>query len=314
MRTTGSSPGAAPAEPTPLPGRPVISAMRPMLIVFACLAFLATLSLYVGAAHTERFSAWTIRPPLSAAFLGAGYAAGFVLAVSALRARLWAYARIALVAAFTFATLTLIVTLLHLDRFHFDATPVVARTTAWAWLVVYLVFPVWTAVLIVLQECRPGPDPAVARPLRPWFALALGLQGGVLVVAGAALLATHSWTMSRWPWELTPLTSRAVGAWLVAYGVAAFAGILERDLLRIRPAAATFVALGVMQLLALARFAGDVRWEEPAAWAYVLLLCALTATGLYARLSPAAAALGTDAARAAEPDAASVPSSPARRA
>ena len=38
---------------------------------------------------TETF-AWTIQPPLTAAFLGAGYAAGFVLVVLSLRDPVWA--------------------------------------------------------------------------------------------------------------------------------------------------------------------------------------------------------------------------------
>ncbi len=40
-----------------------------------------------------------------------------------------------------FTTLTLMVTLLHLDRFHLHAADLLTRSLTWAWLLVYAVVP-----------------------------------------------------------------------------------------------------------------------------------------------------------------------------
>ena len=67
---------------------------RVILIAFVVLTALATYALYVQSARTQTGFAWTIQPPLTAAFLGSGYAAGCVLTILALRARTWAEARL----------------------------------------------------------------------------------------------------------------------------------------------------------------------------------------------------------------------------
>src|SRR5258708_2896965 len=59
--------------------REVRRAWWPLIVAFLGLTLLSTASLYVLADQTDRQFAWTIQPPLSAAFLGGGYAAGFVL-------------------------------------------------------------------------------------------------------------------------------------------------------------------------------------------------------------------------------------------
>ena len=62
----------APAAVQASPGsRPLHSGMRILLGAFALLTALATGSLFVLAKTTEETFAWTIQPPLTAAFIGA---------------------------------------------------------------------------------------------------------------------------------------------------------------------------------------------------------------------------------------------------
>src|SRR5206468_3982392 len=72
-----------------------------------------------------------------------------------------------------------------------------------------------------------------------------------------------------WPWGLTPLTARAIGAWLIGIGLAALHASRENDFLRIRPLAGGYIAFSVLQFIAVARYAGDVKWSAPAAWVYL---------------------------------------------
>src|SRR5919107_1765833 len=111
-----SSPSGAP------PGaerrlRPVMSAL---LLVFSLLTALAVIALYVVPDRTDELFAWTIQPPLTAAFLGAGYGAGCVLVVLSLRDPVWAHSRVAVLTILAFVVLTLVATLLHIERMHID--------------------------------------------------------------------------------------------------------------------------------------------------------------------------------------------------
>jgi mannose/fructose/N-acetylgalactosamine-specific phosphotransferase system component IIC len=276
--------------------RSVIPGMRVLLYVFMANTVSAGILLYILAEETETLFAWTIQPPLSAAFLGAGYAGGFVLVLLTVRERPWAYARIAILTIFEFAVLTLIVTLIHLDRFHLDASDLSAQIAAWLWLAIYIVVPPWMAVLIYLNSRAPGEDPRVIQPIPPWLSGLLAIEGTAMVATGIALMIDPEWVAGEWPWQLTPLTGRAIAAWLLALGIAAFQAIWERDMIRLRAATLTYAVFGVLQYLAVLRFNDDVRWEEPGAWIYLAVLAGITFTGVYGRLatssreSPVAAA------------------------
>lgn len=259
--------------------RSVSRGTRVLLGVFVALTALATNQLFVLAEHTDQWFAWTIRPALTAAWLGAGYGAGCLLVVLALRTHAWAHARVPVVTVAVFAALTLVATLLHADRFHFDADGSVARGAAWFWLAVYVVVPVALTLLAVRQERAPGTDPQRRAPLPGWLAAVLTGQGAVLLVVGAALFARPGTAGTLWPWPLTPLTARVVAAWLVAFGVAAVLALRERDLERLEIGAVAWTAFGLLQLLALARYGDEVRWGTAAATGYLLFLVTVAPTG-----------------------------------
>jgi hypothetical protein len=265
--------------------RTVIPGVRLLLYVFWANTIAASILLYGLPEETDTLFAWTIEPPLSAAFLGAGYAGGFVLVLLTVRERTWANARIAFLTIFEFATLTLIVTLVHLDKFHLDASEASAQISAWLWLGVYIVVPPWMAILIYLNSRAPGQDPPTVLPIPPWLRGLLAIEGTAMVATGIALMVDPLWVGDAWPWQLTPLTGRAIAAWLLALGIAAFQAIWERDMMRLRAATLTYVIFGVLQYLAMLRFNDDVRWEEAGTWVYVAFLAGLIFIGIYGRLA-----------------------------
>ena len=59
--------------------RPLISGMRAMFVVSCVTVSLAGFQLFVLSEYTDRFFAWTIDVPLTAAFLGASYWGSFAL-------------------------------------------------------------------------------------------------------------------------------------------------------------------------------------------------------------------------------------------
>lgn len=260
--------------------RPLTNGMRGLLVVFGLLTILAFGVLYILAELTQHYFAWTVSPPLTAAFLGGGFGAGFVLVILIRRERAWANARVGVLTILLFVMLTLLATLLHLDRFHFGASGAVARFAAWFWLVVYVIVPVAMLALLALQVRVPGSDPPRRWALPSWLAWLIGLQGTVMAVLGAGLFVAPRVIGTVWPWILTPLTGRAVGAWLIALGVGAALAIREHDVIRLRAAVAAYAVFGALQLGALVRFAEQVRWGA-AGWVYTLVVASVLAAGLY---------------------------------
>jgi hypothetical protein len=255
--------------------------MRVLLTIAGGLVLLAGLQLFVFPGRTEEFFAWTIDVPLTAAFLGAGYGASVALEWLAARERLWANARIAVPSVFVFTTLTLVATLVHLDLFHLDSSvDVSTRMVTWAWIAIYVSVPVILVVLFVMQIRQMGDDPARGLSIPKPIGVVLLIHAILLTALGAYLFVAPENGMSLWPWPLTPLTCRAVGAWLFGLGVAAAHALWENDLRRIRAAAVGYAAVGVLQGTALARFPDTVAWGELQAIVYVIVLASMVGVGI----------------------------------
>jgi len=267
-------------EPEVGPWRGVHPGWRPVFAAFLVLTLLATIVLYVLSRDTADLFAWTVVPAISAAFLGGGYASGFVLVAGTARERWWAGARIGVVTIFCFVVLTLAVTIGHRDRFHFDRSGV-AGVAAWFWLAVYLVVTVAMAAMFVVQHRVPGTDPPVRRRLPTPLVTLLVVQALVLGVVGALLLVTPDLLAGGWPWPLTRLTGRAVGAWCLPLGIAAALAVREADVVRLRAAALTYTCLALLHGIALVRFHDDVAWARRGTWAYVVVLASMGVAGVW---------------------------------
>jgi hypothetical protein len=259
--------------------RGLLPATRAALVAFSLLTLLAVIVLFVFSGETESYFAWTIQPPVTAAFLGAAYGAGFILEVLSIRTRVWVDTRVALVTILLFTVVTLIATLLHLDRFHFGATGV-ARFAAWFWFTIYVVVPPVLAALVIIQARSAGTDPPKRLPLPRWLAGLLLLQGMILLIVGVVLFAVPTTHTVLWPWELTPLTARVTGAWLLSFGAGALLAVWENDVGRLRIAALSYAVFGALELVVVLRFASELRWNEPAAWLFCIIAVLITATGI----------------------------------
>ena len=260
---------------------------RWLLVAFAVLTALAVLELLLLADVADRFWAWTIPTELTAAFLGAAYGAGFVLAVLALRQHDWNRIRVPVVTVTAFTWLTAVATGIHLHRFNLSTGGPMARGAAWVWLAVYLVIPLPGLAVVVLQERhRHGPEP-VLRPMPTWLTALLAVEGAVLAVAGGVLFAGgvavhhHASAAAFWPWTLMPLGAMVIGAWLIALGLAAGLVIAQRDLSRLLVSAVTYTVFGVLQVVALIWHWPQLRSSGPSLWAYLAMLAAMVGTGGY---------------------------------
>ncbi len=252
--------------------------LRLTLIGFAALALTAGALLFVGARETDDWFSWTIEPPLTAAALGAFYWGAFVLLATAASASGWRAARIVVLPVLVIAVALLAVTLAHLDKFDMDSLFGVF------WLCAYIAAPPLLVAGIELErrrDRRRRPEP-IGQPLASGLRIALAAEGAVMLGVSAVMLLAPDTAADFWPWALTPLTSRALGAFVL--GVALVALLVAREE-RIEPFAATavaLVALAALQALAVALHWDDLGGDDLASVVYLAFLAALLATGAYA--------------------------------
>lgn len=259
--------------------QPQIASMRWLFVIAGILAGIAGIQLFVLSEQTDRYFAWTIVPPLMAAFLGAAFWTGALGVFLAARERTWAGARSIFLGAGVFTLLILITTLLHLDRFHLKAADGPAIGFALVWLAVYIGLPPVMVVLLLRQMRAPGTAPARGAPLAPWQRAALALVTLGIVAVSAGLFLAPQGVLSLWPWNLTPLTARVVASVLMT--MATLIGVLawENDRSRLKISLIGLVVGALLESIALARYLGEAHWERPAAWLYVLSLLALFVVG-----------------------------------
>jgi hypothetical protein len=84
-----------------------------------------------------------------------------------------------------------------------------------------------------------------------------------------------------WSWPLTPLTGRAIGAWLIGYSLLVGQVIRENDRRRVRAPLLSYALWAVLQLVALARYADTPDWDSPTAWVFLAFILSVLLVATY---------------------------------
>ena len=229
-----------------------VAAWRLVFRVSALLALIAGLLLFAGATRTDDYFSWTIDPPQTAAFLGASYWAAAVLFSWASTQRSWQRLKIAVFPELAVAVVLLVGTYMHLDKFHDDLF-------GYFWVSVYAIAaPVLIYLIAATRTDVEGTDREARLPMPIALRLALAGQALVFTVYGVGLFVSPSgFGGDAWPWALTPLTARAIAAFLLGFALAAAIAIRADSLQRFRGAALTYAVLGALQLLSVALHSSD---------------------------------------------------------
>ncbi len=250
-------------------------ALRLTLLGFAGLALIAGALLFIGAEKTDQWFSWTIAPPLTAAALGGLYWGAFALFAAGTTAPDWRAVRPIAYPVLAIAIVLLVVTLIHLERFDMDSVFGIF------WLCAYIAAPplmVWA----ILQQRRAPAAAGSGVILLPPLHAALFAEGGAMLAIGAVMLVAPDSAADFWPWALTPLTSRALGALIGAVGLVAVLAAADREIRLARGFAAAYLIFGALQLLALGIHHGDLGDDGVANGIYVGFAAAIVLTGLYA--------------------------------
>jgi hypothetical protein len=236
------------------------------------LAILNAAFLYGLPALADTGYAWAIRPPVAAAFLGAGYLAGIVAtALVVFAADRWRSAQPLAVALVTLSAGLLAATLLHTDRFRWGYPP------TWAWTAVYALAPLGVVALARRQRAMTI-RPLLADPRLDLLRVLSALGGLALGAYAVALFAFPAELGAHWPWPQTPLLAQADASWIAM--IAAALLWCAYDLRRGPEAFIPYATLGAwcLALLALpALHAGDLTHTGAPLLTYLGVLAALLA-------------------------------------
>jgi hypothetical protein len=112
----------------------------------------------------------------------------------------------------------------------------------------------------------------------------------MLLVGAALFIAPEDVAEELWPWPLSALTGGAVGAWLLGVGVGVGHSLWENDLRRVRPWMMGYLLFGVLEIVAVARFAGDetetgesiIDWAQPQIWIFLIVAVSIVAAAGWA--------------------------------
>lgn len=162
--------------------------------------------LYLFPQHTTRLWAWPLRPTMTSMVLASAYLGGAYFFVRAAFERRWHVLAPGLLSVTLFATLLGVATALHWDKFTHDSR------AFWVWSALYFAAPLlvlgaWLANRRYADHAR-----AVDDVLAPAVRGVVAAIGVLALVQGAAMFISPSTFLDLWPWTLTPLSCRTLGA------------------------------------------------------------------------------------------------------
>ena len=214
--------------------------------------------------------AWTIEPNLTAIFLGAGYGAGAYFFLRTFLSDQFHPSAAGIFGAAFFASLMLIATLIHWDRFNHGDAPLIGALIFYGWVGVYIVSPFVVLALWWFNRRTDSGEPAPGEAIVPeWVCRIAQVVAAGLFLCAAFLFLAPTDAIDVWPWELTPLTSRVIGSFTAEVGVAALLISLDRRWSAWKLIVETFFVATALLLIGAIRAFDDFDTGNPLTYTYL---------------------------------------------
>jgi hypothetical protein len=231
--------------------------------------------LYPVPGDTQRLFAWHIVPTLTPMVLGSAYVGGAYFFLRAGQSHSWTAVKGGFVPVAVFASLMGIATIIHWDKFNHR------HVAFWLWALLYFTTPFLIALVWWRNRAATeSPDSAESTedgPLLPLLAARVTAGvGGLAVAVGLFLFLAPSAAIRVWPWMLTPLTARVLGA-VFCLGLAGLGTLFDR---RWSSARLPFqVALVMLTLMIVAGLRAYAQFDpaNPLTWLFAIGFVGLTA-------------------------------------
>ena len=233
------------------------------LFIIPFLVVAATL-LYVWPNNTEQTFAWTIKPSMTPMMLAAAYMGGIYFFARVAAAHQWHTIKAGFLPVTAFASLLGIATILHWDRFNHS------HISFFTWTALYFTTP-FLVILVWLvnrshdtHRAEPGDIllPVMARVI-------IGFVGAVTLLVSVLLFLFPQMMIQAWPWTLTPLTARVLGAMFTLPGIVGMGIAFEPRWSAARIILQSQCFSILMILIAAARAWGDFQSANPITWFFI---------------------------------------------
>jgi hypothetical protein len=272
--------GSATGADRVLPATRILSiAIIPFLLVaFVVLYF------WPSADDTPRLFAWRIAPGFTSMVLASVYLGGSYFFLRAARAKQWHRVSGGFIAVGLFATMMGVATIIHWDRF------IHTNVSFWLWDGLYFTTPLLVLAVWFANQREHVATTAADLLLPEVTATIIGVLGIAAIVTSVFLFVFPRTAITIWPWALTELTARVMGA-IFALGVAGVGAFTDRRWTSARILLQVEGFMLVLILLAVVRARGDFDPSRGLTWAFAAGFLGLAAGSaiLYARMERRAA-------------------------
>ncbi len=233
------------------------------ILPFLLVAFVL---LYLFPGSTTRLFAWTITPTMTPMMLGAAYLGGAYFFLRVLRASRWSAISTGFISVALFASLLGVATILHWDRFNHT------HPAFWVWAGLYFTAP-WLVIgaWVANRATRSRTDATTDR-LGTTARWAVALVGLLALGQGLFMVVLPERVIPLWPWALTPLTCRVVGA-VFCLGAAGLVTVIDARWTTLRLMVQVAVLMLVLIVVGVLRALGEFDTSRPLTW--LLLIGAL---------------------------------------
>ena len=182
-----------------------------LVIPFLVVAFII---LFIFPDQTGMLFAWKIQPSMSAMMLGSAYAGGIYFFTGVLRSRQWHKVKVGFLPVIAFASLLGIATILHWDKFNHS------HVSFFAWAGLYFTTPFIVSFVWLRNRKQDAGNSVEQDTIIPYtWRLIMGAFGSITLVISLFLFLQPGMLISLWPWTLTPLTARVMGAMFALPGL-----------------------------------------------------------------------------------------------
>jgi hypothetical protein len=242
----------------------ILPVVRIAAVAVLAILGIAWWALYLHPAETETRFAWTITSEMTVLLMGSGYGSAVVFFLAVLFGRRWHRVTLGFLPTTVFTWMLAIATVLHWDRFHAGHPAFLL----WAW--VYALTPLVVPALWLINRRRdPGTPESRDVVMGGALRAVLAGVGGALGVLALVMFVVPTAVIEVWPWELTPLTARAVASFIALPAVAWLAMAVDRRWSAARIMVATIAVGLILLLISVGRAWSDFDQENWLTYLYV---------------------------------------------
>lgn len=237
----------------------VLAYTRVLSLVIVPFLLAAFVVLYLFPGDTRRLFAWTINPQMTPMVLASAYLGGAYFFARVLREPRWNVVKTGFLSVALFASLLGVATIVHWDKFNHR------HVAFWLWAGLYFVTPFLVIGGWLANRRFAAPAGVEERRLGGVARWIVGLIGMLALVQGIVMFLAPLRVIAIWPWTLTPLTCRVVGA-IFCLGSAGIGVLVDSRWTTVKLMLQVEALMVALMLIAAVRARGEFDTGRPVTW------------------------------------------------